>query len=146
MSLVLALLRARDEGIKLPSSVIINSIVADMSGKIQRVDTKEETTVTVGGLKQLTEMYAPTVDLKNPYISPIYANFAGLPPCVSYMIKGEVLAIDSQLVADKAKNAGVQVELVAYSGCFHAFTTLGKDSPESRRELIESSRFILSNF
>lgn len=146
LSLVLAL-RARDEEIKVPSCLVLNSVVADMSGEmIQRVDTKYETTVSVAGLVQLAKMYAPNHDLKYYYVSPIYADYEGLPPMRVVCDKGEVLNIDSKMVAEKARKAGVPVEEYGYSGCFHAFTTLGKDSPESKRELNESSRFILQNF
>lgn len=145
LSLVLAL-RARDEGVKMPSSVVINSIVADMSDKISRVDTHEETTVTIRGMRQLGEMYAPGQDLKNPYISPIYADYKGLPPMKVVYDRGELLAVDSKLVAEKAKKAGVPIELTEYKGCFHAFTTIGKDSPESKRELFASADFIVRSF
>jgi acetyl esterase/lipase len=145
LSLVLAL-KARDEQIRLPSSVVINSIVADMSGKIERTDSREETTVTVGGLKQLADMYAPGQDLKNPYISPIYADFKGLPPLKIVYDKGELLAIDSKLVAEKARQAGVPVEVTEYKGCFHAFTTTGKNTPESKAELIASAKFMVNSF
>lgn len=145
LSLVLAL-RARDENIKIPSCLVLNSVVADMSGAIKRIDTKQETTVSVAGLKQLAQMYAPDHDLKNPYISPILADFEGLPSMRIIYDKGEVLAPDSKLVAEKAQNAGIHVQLFAYKGCFHAFTTLGKDSPESKRELKESARFMLASF
>jgi acetyl esterase/lipase len=145
LSLVLAL-RTRDEKIKLPSSVIINSIVADMSDKIQRVDSPEETTVSVAALKQLAKLYAPNQELKNPYISPIYADFTGLPPLKVVYDKDEVLAIDSKLVAEKAKKAGVLVDITEYKNCFHAFTTTGKGTPESNRELSASAKFILDSF
>lgn len=145
LALVLAL-RARDEKIQLPSSVIVNSIVADMSGQIQRFDSREETTVSVAGLAQLAKMYAPNQDLKNPYISPIRADYIGLPSLKIIYDKGEVLAIDSKLVAEKAKKAGVLVEVTEYKGCFHAFTTTGKDTPESNNELFASTKFILNSF
>lgn len=145
LSLVIAL-KARDEQLKKPSSIVINSILADMSGEIMRVDSPKETTISVVGLKQLAIMYAPNQDLSNPYISPILADFTGLPPMRIVYDKGEVLAIDSKLVAEKAIKNDVTVELIEYEGCFHAFTTLGKDSPESKRELLASSQFILNSF
>ena len=145
LSFVIAL-KARDEKVKTPSSVVINSIVADMSGTIARFDTREETTVTVGGLQQLGEMYAPDKDFKNPYISIILADYKGLPPMRVVYDKGEVLAVDSKRVAEKLKEAGVPVELMEFKGCFHAFTTLGKDSPESKKELIASSTFMVNSF
>lgn len=141
LSLVIAL-RARDEKIKTPSSVVINSIVADFSGIIKRVDSSSETTVTSAGLYQLGKMYAPDQDLKNPYISPINADFKGLPPLRIVYDKGELLAIDSKLVAEKAIKAGVSADLVEYKGCFHGFSTVGKDTPESKQELVAASKFM----
>lgn len=145
LSLVVAL-RARDEKIKLPSSVVLNSIVADMSGRIERVDTREETTVTVAGLRQLGDMYAPNQDFTNPYISAILADFKGLPPLKIIYDRDEVLAVDSRAVAEKAKEAGVPVKVTEYKGCFHAFTTTGKNTPESRDELKASAKFIIDSF
>lgn len=139
-------LKARDEKIKTPSSVVINSIVADMSGTIHRVDTREETTVTVSGLQQLGKMYSPDRNFDNPYVSVILADFEDLPPMRVVYDKGEVLAVDSKKVAEKLKEVGVTVELVEYKGCFHAFTTLGKDSPESKKELNASAQFMLKWF
>lgn len=145
LALVVAL-KARDEKIKTPASIVINSIVADISDTIKREDSREETTVTVKGLRQLAQMYAPNQDLKNPFISPIHADYKGLPPMRIVYDKGELLAVDSKLVAEKAEKAGVSVELVEYKGCFHAFTTKGKDTPESKRELIASSKFMVNSF
>jgi epsilon-lactone hydrolase len=145
LSLVVAL-RARDEKIRIPSSVVLNSVVADMSGLIKRIDTREETTVTVSGLSQLTEMYAPDQDPKNPYLSPIYADYRGLPPMKIVYDKGELLAADSKSVAERAREAGVTVDITEYHGCFHAFTTTGKDTPESKRELSASSEFMVNSF
>jgi len=145
LSLVIAI-KARDEKIQLPSSVVINSVVADISEKIKRADTSEEITVSVAGLKQLAKMYAPDMDLTSPYISPIYASFEGLPPLKIIYDKGEVLAIDSKEVAKKAKAAGIKVTVTEYNGCFHAFATTGKDTPESKNELIASSKFMMDSF
>lgn len=146
LSLVIAL-KAKDDKIQLPSSVVLNSVVADNSGEIKRVDTREETTVTVAGLEQLADMYAPNIkDRTNPYVSPILGDYKGLPSLKIIYDKGELLAIDSKLVAEKARKAGVTVEVTEYKGCFHAFTTLGKDSPESKRELAESAKFMLKSF
>lgn len=145
LSLVIAL-RARDEKMKTPASVVINSIVADLSDTIKREDSREETTVTVKGLQQLGQMYAAGQDMRNPYISAIHADYKGLPPMRIVYDKGELLAIDSKLVAEKAEKAGVPVELVEYKGCFHAFTTTGKDTPESKKELIASAKFMVNSF
>lgn len=139
-------IKAREEKIPLPSSLVLNSISADISGKIQHVDSQEEIALSVNGMIQLGEMYAPGLDLTNPLISPIFADFTGLPPMKIIYDKGELLAIDSKEVAKKAKASGIKVEITEYKGCFHAFTNKGKDTPESNQELIASSKFMVDSF
>ncbi len=141
LSLAMAI-RARDEGIRQPSAVVLNSVVADMSGAILRHNTEEETTVSVEGLEALKEIYAAAEDLTNPYVSPILADYHGLSPLRVIYDEGEVLAVDSLEVAKKAKEAGCEVEVQSYNGCFHAFTTTGSGTPESAEEMKESIRFM----
>ena len=45
-------------------------------------------------------------------------------------------------VAERARAAGVDVEVGVYEGCFHAFSTTGKDTPESARELNLAAAFM----
>ena len=143
LSLVMAL-KARDEKIKMPSAVVLNSVVADMSGTIKRHNTKRETTVSVEGLASLTKMYAPGMDAMNPLISPVHADYGGLPALRIVYDNDEVLKPDSMEVGKKAKSAGVKVEFAEYKGCFHGFSTTGKATPESAAELKASASFMLN--
>lgn len=145
LALVVAL-KARDEKMKMPSALVLNSIVADLSGHIKRVDSPKETTVSVAGLKTLAQMYAGGQSTSTPYISPILADYKGLPPMRIIYDEDELLAADSIEVAKKAHMSKVSTEVEVYKGCFHAFTTTGKDTPESKRELILSSKFMLNSF
>jgi acetyl esterase/lipase len=138
--------KARDENIQQPSAVVINSVVADASGKLIRHDSKEETTVSVMGMNALAKMYAPNHELTNPYVSLIYADLRNLPPLKIIYDKGEVLAVDSRQIAENAKAAGVPAAVTEYRGCFHAFTTTGNGTPESKKELAASASFIQKTF
>ena len=142
LTLALAL-KAKQEDAPLPDGLVMNSVVADMSGqKVIRHDSPRETTVSVRGMEALQKLYAPDCDLTNPLISCIYADFKGLPPMRVVYDRDECLAVDSKAVIQKAKAAGVLVESEEYTGCFHAFTTTGKDTPESALDLKRSAAFM----
>lgn len=140
-------LRCKAEGVKLPRSIVVNSIPADFSGKaIERRNLPTETTVTVEGLAALNRLYAPGQDELNPLINVIYGDYAGFPPVRVVYDDGEVLRPDSTAIIDKLLRAGVAVERGQYSGTFHAFTTVGKVVKESRDELNKSAAFIVRHF
>jgi acetyl esterase/lipase len=123
---------------------VLNSVVADIGGAagIARRNTPEETTVTVEGLSSLTKLYTSSDSHHAPYVAPILADFSGLPPMRIVYDKGELLAVDSKMVAEKARKAGVFVEVAEYSGCFHGFSTTGNDTPESKAELFVAAKFM----
>ena len=139
-------LKVRDAGAPLPASLVLNSVVADLSGKIHRENTAEETTVSVEGLAQLARLYAPEADWCRPAVSPVYGDFRKLPPLRIVYDRDEVLAVDSQIIAQKAKAAGVQTQTAEYVGCFHGFATTGWGTPESSQELEKSVRFMMDSF
>jgi acetyl esterase/lipase len=145
LSLVLAM-KCRDEGIKPPACLVLNSVVADFTGKLERGEHPKEMVVTKAAWPVLVECYCPNQDAAQPYISPLYGNFAGLPPMRIVYDRDEMLALDSQLVYQKATEAGVDAHIVEWKGTFHAFPTTGKDTPESAKELKDTARWIRNYF
>ncbi|WP_062464239.1 alpha/beta hydrolase [Demequina soli] len=139
----LVAMKAREAGLRMPSCLVLNSLVADMSETVVRVHTRKEITVTPVGLAALARMYAPGCDLTDPMISPIFAELAGLPPMRLVCDPGELLAADTHAFAAKARTAGIHVEVEEYPGTFHAFTTTGKNTPESKREIELSAAFMV---
>lgn len=78
---------------------------------------------------------------KNPYISPLFGDFHGFPPMLIQVGTHEMLLSDSELVAEKAKNAGVKVRLSIYEGMFHVFQMGTTLIPESRTAWKEIGKF-----
>ena len=68
---------------------------------------------------------------KNPYISPIYAELGGLPPLLFQAGGIEVIRDEVILIAERAKNAGVDVKLEVYEKMTHVFQKLGDKLEES---------------
>ena len=67
-----------------------------------------------------------------PYISPIFGDFTGLPPMLIQVGGLEMLLSDSVTAAQKAEEAGCQVELEVYKEMFHVFQLSMDKLPESR--------------
>lgn len=86
--------------------------------------------------------YVQDNDTTNPYISPLYGNFTGFPPMLIQVGGYEMLLSDSELVAEKAKRAGVKVRLSVYKGMFHVFQMALLLLPESKKAWREAGKFL----
>ncbi len=75
--------------------------------------------------------YAGDSDLRNPLISPLYADLAGLPPLLIHVGDSEVLLDDATRMADRARGAGVAVELEVWPEAFHVFQMMVELIPEA---------------
>ncbi len=62
------------------------------------------------------------IDVRNPLVSPLYANVHGFPPTFLQVGTQEILLSDSTRMADRLKAAGVEVKLEIWPGMWHAFT------------------------
>ena len=125
-------LRARDEGVKLPAAIVPYSPPIDWTGAIDRnFPGNKDFTVKPDSITVLRGWYAADGDFSNPYCSPYYADYAGMPPILLAWDESESLAKDSEILRDKAQAAGVEVVWKSYPDCFHAFATTGRGTPES---------------
>lgn len=95
------------------------------------------------GLNSLTDLYCHDPELvRTPYVSPYYADYAGMPPMLLAWDESESLAPDSEYLRDKARAAVVEVQAKSYPDCFHAFATGGRGTPESLEVLRDTMAFI----
>ncbi len=136
-------LRAKEEGILLPSSVVVYAPATDLTGKLEREKYADTDIVLSPDIeKVLKEFYCRDNDTSNPYISPLYGNYEGFPPLKIVVDSGEVLFLDSYLLCEKARKAGVEVDFQVWDDTFHGFPTAGKSTPESYQVLKDTVNFI----
>ena len=140
---VVTALKARDNGVKLPAGIVPYSPPIDFSGALnRRFPGNKDFTVTPDGLDWLVSFYcADGQDLKAPYVSPLFADYAGMPPMLLAWDENESLAVDSEALRDKAQAAGVEVVWKSYPDCFHAFATTGRGTPESYEIMKDTIKF-----
>lgn len=140
---ITTVLKAKEEGNQLPAAIVPFSPMIDMSGKIDRSENAEKDfTVQPEMVEKIREMYCPGCDLEAPLLSPIYADYEGFPPMLLAWDTGETLAPDSEILAEKARAANVDVRGKGYDDCFHAFAIAGRGTPESAEVLKDTVSFI----
>jgi monoterpene epsilon-lactone hydrolase len=86
--------------------------------------------------------YVGDGDPRNPLISPLYADLAGLPPLLIHVGSDEVLLDDSTRLAERARTAGVAVELKIWPVVPHAWQLAWPQVPEARQSLAEAGTFL----
>lgn len=140
---LVTLQRARGAGLPLPAGAVMLSGGFDLSWASPSVHTNAHRDVVIGprGLAILKRWYRPGVDARNPLVSPVFGDFAGLPPLLFQTGDGEVLRDDSVRAAERARAAGVSVRLEVYPLAPHAWHQLGTWLPETHTALRQISLF-----
>lgn len=148
-NLALALaLYLRDKKIPQPGSLVLYSPWGD-AGQLPSRSIYREKDVILG--ERNAAMYPVVMnnayyfagsDLRTPYISPVYGDFAGLPPMLIIAGAQELLVDDCCLLAQRGKEAEVEVELHLYSGMSHDWPLLFPELSESKDTYAVLAKFI----
>lgn len=80
-------------------------------------------------------------DPRDPLASPLYADLAGLPPLLIQVGDRETVLADSTMFAEKARAAGVDVELQVWDGMIHVFQMFA-ELPEAHRAIASIAEFL----
>lgn len=80
--------------------------------------------------------------LRSPYVSPRYADLAGLPPLLVHSGGDELLRDGIRDFVDKARAAGVKVLFDEWPGMFHDWHLVAAYLPEGRRAVEEIGMFL----
>ena len=136
------MLRARQEGLPLPRAAICISGVFDFtfSGP-SHSQNKRSDYIEPRGLHSMEQLYLAGHDPRDPMVSSIFADLTGLPPLYLVAGEAEVLLSDSELLAQRARECGVDVTLSTLPGMVHAFPVM-LFLPEARRVRREMKDFV----
>lgn len=112
--------RMRDEGVTVGGCVLLSPWV-DLTLTNPSVEANAETDpVTSAGLLTTTrELYVGDADPADPRISPGLGEMSGLPPLHIQAASTELLSDDATRLADRARAAGVEVELKLWDDVPH---------------------------
>jgi acetyl esterase/lipase len=140
------LLTLRDKGAPLPAAAALLSPWTDLAatGASIRGNARREAMFTESGIRTCSQLYLAGQDPKNPLASPVYADLKGLPPLLIHAGDREMLRDDSTRLAERARAAGVSVELRIWPVVPHVWH-LAQFVPESRESMRLLSLFLLSH-
>ena len=134
------ILRARDEGLPLPAAVIFNTAAFDLTGSGDSWQTNDGLdNVLSGPVEPCTELYAGGHDRREPYISPLFGDLAGLPPVILLSGTRDRLLSDNVRMHRALRQAGVEAELHVWEAAGHG-GFLGM-APEDAERYAELRRF-----
>jgi len=141
------LLKCKDDKIPLPGVCAVFSPCTDMtiSGESHITRAKADPCTPKGANETYLGYYVGSGDRKHPYASPLFGDLSGLPPMIIQVGDNETLRDDSTRFGEKAKAAGVDVQLKVWKRMFHCFPLLAPLFPEATVALVEVCQFIRKN-
>ena len=144
--LALALLLAlRDDQQPLPRAAALMSPWTDLtlSGASMTEQAGEDPVLSAGLLTHLAQDYLAGQDPTLPGASPLYGDLTGLPPLLIQVGTAEILLSDSERLADRAREHGVEVTVQIEDGAPHIFPSL-TEVPEAHLATTRLGAFLAS--
>jgi epsilon-lactone hydrolase len=139
---LVTLQRAKAAGVQLPSCAFAISppVDATFSSRSFIENEHSDAVFRLATLLLLRGCYADADRLLDPSMSPLYGDLASMPPLLLQAGTRECLRDDAVRFAERARAAGVDVELELWHGMQHCFQLL-PFIPESHRAIASIARF-----
>jgi acetyl esterase/lipase len=138
-----ATLMIRDRGLPLPAGAILLTPEVDLTESGDTFRTNEDLDVVLKrGLPECNALYANGHDLRDPYVSPLFADFSkGFPPTLVQSGTRDLFLSNSVRIHRKLREAGVDAELHVWEAMPHGGFIPG-EAPENAEIQAEVARFI----
>jgi acetyl esterase/lipase len=137
------LLSLRDRGMPMPAAAVLFSPFVDLAvtGESARTNSARCAMFTSESFGIAAGFYVGEGDRRAPLASPLYADLHGLPPLMIHVGADETLLDDSRRLAERARRAGVKVELKVWPAVPHVWQLFQQWIPEGRSSLREAGMF-----
>ena len=142
------LVKLRDQEVQLPAAAVCLSPWTDLAltGDSLKLKIHEDPFVSPDGLMFSAGLYLGKTDPKNPFASPLYADFKGFPPLCIQVGSAEILLDDATRLAKRAKKAGIEVQLDIWEDMIHVFQAFAVMAPEGTDGINKIGEFIKKFF
>jgi monoterpene epsilon-lactone hydrolase len=123
----------RDSGTPQPNILVLISPWLDalVGRKEQVAIAPRDVMLDIPGLAEAGRLYAGKLNVTHPLVSPLSGDLHGLAPLTVFSGTHDVLYPDSVALADKAKQAGVPIDLHVEKGLPHSYAMF--PTPEGHR-------------
>jgi len=148
-TLTLALLIfLRDHNRPLPAAAVCLSPAPDLtfSGESWVFNSKKDLMLDERKERKAVEIYLRGADPRAPLASPYFGDLRGLPPLLIQIGSHELLLSDATRLAEKAKEAGVDVTLEVWPDMQHEWQFAAKVLPEGKRAISNIGAFLEAVF
>ena len=142
------LLKLREMKKDLPVAAVCLSPWTDLAITGDSIRTKAEidSFLTPERTEYCAKLYLGEEDPQNTFASPLYADLQGLPPLLIQVGTSEILLDDSVRLANRAKEAGVDVKLEIWDDMIHVFQAFAAVAPEGQDGINKIGEFIQKFF
>lgn len=144
---VRTVLNLRDSGLGMPRAVVLFSPWADLTNAGDTATTLKDADPTLSYdnlLASSARAYAGELDLKDPRVSPLYADFMkGFPPTLIQEGTRTIFLSTSVRLYRVLRDAGVDASIDMYEGMWHVFQVA--PIPEAQRALSTAGMFLRSH-
>ena len=133
---LVTLLRARDLALPMPACALAISPGADARGELMSRQANNDSDAMLSRcmIDVATRVYLAGADPTLPYASPCLGDYSGLPPLMLTVSTEECLRDDALAVAQRARDAGVPVQLLERADMPHVWPVFTFLLPEARRD------------
>lgn len=127
-------LSARKTGTALPAGLVLVSPWTDLAFTGPSFSAAEAVDPWMSGprLRRSAGMYLGAADPRDARASPLYADLRGLPPMLVQVGGDEILLDDATRLADRARAAGVTVDVDVAPGMWHVWHLFAPRLPEGQ--------------
>lgn len=143
--LVLATLKKlRDQADTLPRAAVAISPWTDLAltGPSLRTNYKADPMMDAAQFPAIAKRYVGGADPRDPYVSPLYGDAAGLPPTLIQAGSDEVLLDDAVRMAEAMRAAGCDIELDVWPKMPHVWHLYARILPEGRKAIDRVGQFL----
>src|SRR5262249_5007919 len=144
-NLVVAMLLAlKKTGDKLPAAGVCLSPIFDLALTGDSVNTRaaRDPMILASSLQKCSTAYRGDADPRDPLMSPLYGDLAGLPPLLLQCGSEEMLRDDSARLAAKGKAAGVNVTFEEWDEMVHVWHLFADRLADGRKALARVGEFV----
>nr|WP_235777026.1 alpha/beta hydrolase [Rhizobium mesoamericanum] len=126
----------------LPAAVVAISPITDLAatGASLKANAGSDPVIDASEIDRIRKAYLGTRSPTDPMVSPLYADMTGFPPLMMQVGSGEALLDDTLRLADKAREAGVDVKTEIWPGMIHQwqlFPSWIDDARESNQRVAQ---------
>lgn len=135
----------RDHHIPMPAGLLTMSPWTDLTCSGESYDFNYTNDPQFGNTREsmlYNSSYVGESDPTDPYLSPMFGDFTGMPPILMQVGGCEMLLSDTLSVADKIRKAHGKLRLSVYDGMFHVFQMAMNMIPESKEAWEEVADFL----